>query len=177
MPVSLKQIVSVANFEDIALLKQNLVNFKCSKDLDVEKFLTQKAFEYDECNRTRTYVCRDEKGAIDAYFSLSVKALELNDDIPKSFRKRLTFGLTNLKWISAYLIAQIGKDDSYLSNKIGGELLKEAYEFVCDASDIVGGRVIYLECKNKVKLRQLYEKEGFRYLQDNGDLIQMVKII
>jgi hypothetical protein len=176
-PMSLKKIVLGRSSEEIAFLKQNLANFKCSRDLDVEKFLSQTAFEYDKCNKTRTYVCRDETGAVNAYFSLSTQALELNDNIPKSFRKRLTFGRTNLKWISVYLIAQIGKDDSCLINKIGVELLEEAHRLISEASDIVGGRVVYLECKKENKLRQLYEKEGFRYLQDNEDLIQMVKII
>ncbi|MDR3244364.1 MAG: hypothetical protein LBT79_06400 [Elusimicrobiota bacterium] len=45
------------------------------------------------------------------------------------------------------------------------------------AQESVGGRVVYLECKDEEKLKKLYESSGFRYLQDNADLIQMVKMI
>ncbi|MDR3243297.1 MAG: hypothetical protein LBT79_00950 [Elusimicrobiota bacterium] len=48
---------------------------------------------------------------------------------------------------------------------------------IIQASKIVSGRIIYLECKKEAKLQKLYEKSGFRYLQDNDDLIQMIKII
>ncbi|MDR3049794.1 MAG: hypothetical protein LBV16_08195 [Elusimicrobiota bacterium] len=57
--------------------KTNISKFKCSKDLDVELFLRNKTFDYDVCDRARTYLYRDNDGGVSAYFSVTSGILEL----------------------------------------------------------------------------------------------------
>jgi hypothetical protein len=71
----------------------------------------------------------------------------------------------------------MGKDDSCKVKDLSKNLFSVIKELINNVQDIVGSRILYLECENIEKLKNLYEKEGFRYLQDNGDLIQMVRII
>ncbi|MDR0823194.1 MAG: hypothetical protein LBN20_05405 [Endomicrobium sp.] len=174
---SIKEIVEIGNVEDIKQLKENIANFKCHKDLDVESFLINKSFDYDACHRTRTFLCYDGKGFLSAYFSLTIKVLQLQDYIPKNLRKKLTFGLTSQTNVPAFLIAQMGKDDNCQIKNISAILLNEAQKMILFARHTVAGRIVYLECKNNYKLRKLYEASGFMDLQMNGDLAQMVKII
>jgi hypothetical protein len=174
---SIQEIIAANNSEMLSQMKEDIAAFKCSRDLEVQGFLREKAINYEEHNRTRTYLVYNDDRILLSYFSLTVQALELKDSISNNFRKKLTFGRTNLHWISAYLIAQLGKDDACQIKDISDNLLYEAQRLIMQASKIVAGRIIYLECKKEIKLQNLYEKSGFKYLQDNDDLIQMIKIV
>lgn len=44
-----------------------------------------------------------------------------------------------------------------------------------DAQDLIGGRVIILECEDNEKLMQLYESIGFQVLQ-KSNLVQMYMV-
>jgi hypothetical protein len=158
-------------------MKKDISDFKCSKDSDVMDFLIHKALEYDMYHRARTYLCYDDNSVLSAYFSLTSGILSLSDEISMSFRKKLTYGRTNMDYVPAFLIAQIGKDDNCQIKDMGYLLLNEAQKMIVAARHMVAGRIVYLECKSNDKLQKLYEMTGFRYLQMNGRLMQMVKII
>lgn len=70
--------------------------------------------------------------------------------------------------MNAYLIGQIGKNDDILDNQINLEfILEEAYTIIDRANQLVGGRVIILECEKAEKLVSLYQRNGFDILIDN----------
>lgn len=70
--------------------------------------------------------------------------------------------------MNAYLIGQLGKNDSINDNLINLELiLEEAYTLIDKANQLVGGRVIILECEKVAKLVSLYQSTGFNILIDN----------
>lgn len=66
-------------------------SFFCAKDADIESFIRIKAVEFEKLYKSRTYlICDSDKLAkgeflIAGYFSLSLKALVLPDDM--SIRK------------------------------------------------------------------------------------------
>ncbi len=100
-----------------------LLEFRCTKDEDIQNFLHNKAREYEERGWCSTYVLaneellsQDHKLSVDGYFTLSNKVIRLSDSISKSKKKRLFGGLKrNEKYIHFILIGQLGKfsDDNY----------------------------------------------------------------
>ena len=65
--------------------------------------------------------------------------------------------------ISAPLIGQLGKNYTSGYNKLitGDELLKLALDKIKTMQYIVGGKIVYLECEQKSKLIEFYERNGF----------------
>ena len=57
-------------------------------------------------------------------------------------------------------------------------MLQDCYNIIGSVRDIVGGRVILIECKPIEKLCQFYESEGFIDITENGDgLKQYIRFI
>ena len=93
--------------------------------------------------------------------------------------------------IAAPLIAQLGKNYNNGFDKLitGDELLKMACDKIAMVQREIGGKVVYIECEDKLKLISFYASNGFvsfgkRQLdRDEKDdlsgnyLIQMLKII
>ena len=68
--------------------------------------------------------------------------------------------------LSAFLIAQFGKNDAIRSDLSisGSSLMKIAIDTLTIAQHIIGGGVIFLECENKEKLLTFYQNQenGFK---------------
>lgn len=72
----------------------------------------------------------------------------------------------NIKYAPAYLIAQIGKNDRYnILNKY--EIMNECREQIKNAINIVGGRIVILECYDE--LIDYYKENGFILYSDKND--------
>ncbi len=98
--------------------------------------------------------------------------------ISKSEVKRLDGFNKQTERVQAFLIGQIGKNFSIDNNKITlRDILEETYSVFSQARELVGGRVIFLECENKKKLIELYAKHQFKLLntaqQVSSDLLTM----
>lgn len=65
--------------------------------------------------------------------------------------------------ISAPLIGQLGKNYAHGYNKLisGDELLKLALDKIREMQNIVGGKIVYLECEEKEPLLEFYSRNGF----------------
>lgn len=64
--------------------------------------------------------------------------------------------------IVAFLIGQLGRDSSYDRSAISGfDMLQDCYDLIAGVKDIIGGRVILLECKPIEKLCNYYESQGY----------------
>jgi len=168
-------------------MREKLSLFFCSKNEDVETFLRKRAIPFEKASRSRTYLILDEEALKDrkiniiAYFTVSMKALILREEISKSVRRNLD-GLGNKEGSTfvVYLIGQLGKNDAYCSEINGKEIIKCAIDTIIEAYEIVGGRYILVECEPIPKLRTLYENNGFTFLQesiDNDSLIQFIRFI
>ena len=171
---SIRNFFNHASTDSIESLRKELSLFVCSKNADVQSFLHNKAIDYEISHRARTYICLNDEVEIIGFFTIGIRDLEIKSAVPKNTRKRLTYGMTDVKHIPAYLIGQLAKCDT-CSDRIGKQLIETAIEYIKHSQDYVGGRVVYLDCEDA--LCKFYEKLGFNYLQDNKDLKQMIQII
>lgn len=79
-----------------------------------------------------------------------------------------------------YLLGQLGKAD-YSYKGMGADLLEDAVAIVKQANELVGCRVIRLDCMDE--LIPYYEQHGFTYLcvtdptEDKPSIYQMIQII
>ncbi|NLN66605.1 MAG: acetyltransferase [Alcaligenaceae bacterium] len=119
---------------------------------------------FEQTDNARTYlILNDDSGEILAYFSLSFKELRLtNTSISKSKIQRMDGISKNAGRIRAFLIGQIGKNTAVASNPISLEnILSEIYAVISAAKELIGGRIIILECEDSEDLIKLYERHGF----------------
>lgn len=150
-----------------------LSDFYCPLNPDVEHFLKYTAIEFSKQNISSTYIVMASfrnKYVIVGYYSFANKIFCVErDSLPnKKWRSRISkFGQfdTTIKryTLSAPLIGQLGKNyaNSYNSLITGDELLKLALDKIQEMQNIVGGKIVYLECEDKPKLIDFYSQNGF----------------
>lgn len=72
--------------------------------------------------------------------------------------------------IKGYLIGQLGKSYSDISIKAkqasGKDILALAYDKLREVYAIAGGRILFVECEDHKKLKDFYNQNGFRELED-----------
>ncbi len=151
--------------------------FNCSKDPDISNFLINNAIEFEKKRIARTYLIIDDiNGKIKGFVSIALKSLDTAHDLSNSQRKKILKHSSEDN-IACYLIGHLCRDDA-TEKGFGKELLEIAISYIKTASNIVGGRLVYLDCKQE--LMGYYESFGFKYLQvnkENNQLIQMYAII
>lgn len=192
--VSLKKMIDEIGENKV---KNILSDFLCPKNIDVENFLKNKAVEFEKHGWSATqlvYTSYKEKLVLIGYYALAQKSLIIeNQAVSNSLKKKLKQFATYNSDIKAYmipspLIAQLGKNfnNNYNSLITGDELLGMAIDDVKITQQILGGRVVYLECEDVPHLVEFYENNGFvifdkRFLDKDetyikGDyLLQMLK--
>lgn len=88
----------------------------------------------------------------------------------KSLQKRLGKLTDDDKNIVAYLIGQLGRSTDYDKSIIDGDkMLQECYNLIGSARDVLGGRLILIECKDTAKVCKFYEDRGYINISENGD--------
>ena len=156
-------------------------NFSCRLNPDVEHFLLATAIHNQTMHISRTKlvtlpVSSDLK--LVGYYSLALQVLDLDRITSKSLRKKITgFKRENKLGAAVYLIGQMGKNFHNGANKLisGQELFLLAMQDILKAQQIVGGRIVVVECKNDDKLRKFYEETlGFQLI-DTADDESMLK--
>ncbi|MDR2903899.1 MAG: N-acetyltransferase [Clostridiales bacterium] len=169
--VNLKDMIEALGHEKT---KVKLSEFSCPLNRELELFARQeqKAIEFAKQNIATTHlVYASFKGEVVlvGYYTLAIKALLIeNKVLSNSMSKRISkFGQKvtkpNRYLISAPLIAQLGKNFNNGYDKLisGAELLDMACEKVRLAQSMLGGKIVYLECEEKSKLIEFYERYGF----------------
>lgn len=151
-----------------------LADYSCPLNADVEDFLKRSAITFSRQGLAKTHlVFASKKGkwVLVGYFTLATKVLlikrskKLGSKLSGRIRKfARVVDETDTYQISAPLIAQLGKNYTDGNNRLisGDELLKMACDKVCLIHSEIGGKVAYLECEDKPKLRTFYERNGFR---------------
>ena len=164
--ISLSILIDVAKKEGVLdKVSALLFSFKCKKNLDEEIFLHQKAILFEKQNKARTYLVF-HKNSLIAFFSLSFKSIEF-DNISKTQKKKLTAGELEANTYTGYLIGHIAKRDD-IEYKLGSFIVDSAFARFLKAQNIIGGRLVYLDCKNDYRLKSFYENLGFKYFQTSS---------
>lgn len=161
--------------------------FSCKKNLDVENFLKNTAIRFEKADKARTYIIvpkdkpRDENGNIKifAYFSISTKNIEIPKELSKTTIKKLDGIDKNATEIKCYLIGQLAKNDVYVNDLKGDDIVDYALNMIQKCYEIIGMRVILVECEDKEKLIQFYETNNFKSIgkDSNTQLLQFVRTI
>lgn len=81
----------------------------------------------------------------------------------KLFGRRDETGTTQL---SCLLLAQLGKSDLCSTKLDLANILEHCLASVQKIQNLIGGRILLVECERTRKLHDLYEGAGFTYLQD-----------
>ncbi len=186
--------MEVASEEEI---NEVISEFNCSKNADVLNFIKNKAIQYEKINKSRTYFILDEdsieKGVLNilAYFTIALKVLSIktirspDNEIKVSNNKiRKLDGLSAkrnneiIEDIPVFLIGQLAKNDKFWQCISGKVIIDYAVSTLHKAQEILGGRVILIECENRKKLINAYINNGFEIIRQDGDnLIQMIRIM
>jgi hypothetical protein len=176
--MSLSQFVSgIGNSKKIKKTAEDrllsfLRNFSCSKNQDVQNFLTTNVcISFEKKNRARTYLIVNEENKLLGYFTLALKTLfAQNKSFTNAIRKKINPGksvslmLPDMDYYNVYLIGQIGRNDSFTSKDLSLEdILSEIYSILADVQTKVGGSSILIEVDNNERLIDLYKKNGFTY--------------
>jgi hypothetical protein len=89
-----------------------------------------------------------------AFFSLALKTIKVPviNTMSKTLQKRF------------------GRSTDYDKSVIDGDkILQDCYDLIGSARDILGGRLILIECKDTIKVRKFYEDRGYINISENGD--------
>lgn len=177
-----------------------LSSFSCPLNSDVEYFLCRRAIEFAKqkiAPTTLVFCSYKEQLELVGYFTLTIKDFCVyKNRMSGALRRKISkYGVLDRErdayMIPAPLIAQLGKNYTGNLNKLitGDELLKMAVDRVALIQQDIGGKVVYIECENKPKLLEFYDRNGFcifgKRLLDRdekermtgNELIQMLKVI
>lgn len=168
-----------------------LSKFSCSRNLEIENFVRKNAIMFAKQKMSITYLVYGENGKIAAIFTLTHKALELSNEVlSNTMRKKIQKHSkldenTNSFMVSAFLIAQFGKNDNFDEDILpGNNLMDFTFEVLNSVQYDIGGCLVYLECEENEKLLNFYSSEpnvfrafNERYSEDdNTKYIQLLKI-
>lgn len=110
-------------------LKNILSDFSCQKNFEIENYVKKNALDFARQKMSITYLVVDEEGNVVAIFALTHKAVQLtNEGLSGTMRKRIQRHAkldeqSNTYMLSAFLIAQFGKNDQYREKVTGDELM------------------------------------------------------
>lgn len=171
---------------------KGLSSFSCPKNQEIENFLHKNAIEFAKRKLSITYLLLDNSdGEIVGYFTLAHKAIEIkNDNISNTVRRKLSSHAkldadTNSYTVSAFLLAQIGKNYSAANGHriTGKELIEFANDVLTDIQHRIGGSIIYLDSEDNQRLKDFYISEnhykifGERYsASDHTYYLQMLRL-
>jgi len=160
-------------------------NFSCIRDNDIESFIKEKAILFDNKGKSKTHLLLSEEALVNgrieiaAYFSLAIQMLRIPEGTSVTQIRRLDGfysrrGGEPITEIPSFLIGQLAKDDKFTSKISGALLLEYALSTISVATKMIGGRVVYIECRDILKLISFYENNGFKVLRQdpNDGLIQ-----
>lgn len=195
MLIQLKTLIEIFK-EDEDLIHRFLSSFSCEKDSDIEYFLHERAIEFENLSKSRTYLICDElqlkSRSIDnvdiyGYISIALKILTIPDEISNRKRKELD-GLSakihgrQISDFPCYLIGQLSKNSNLKYNPITGtDLISYASDIIATSVDAVGGRFMMIECRDNEHLISFYQNNYFteiaRIPDNNIPMVQMIRKI
>ncbi len=152
-----------------------LSSFEPACESSNDSFLTDNAIPMEKRSECRTYIAYDsDTQAIMGFFSIGFRCLEVPDvcGLSKTMLRKLNRSYEGVA--QAYLLGQLSRAKGFKG--FGKTLIDEAMSRIRAAQDIVGCRVVRLDCADG--LVGYYEEYGFHFVKKNADkdLNQMVMI-
>ena len=148
----------------------SISSFKCSKNKEIEKFIHSDAINFAKQKISVTHLVFDENANIVGYFTLTHKSIKVSAEFLSNTAKKKIERFTNLDKdtnsydVSAFLIAQFGKNATYENDITGDEMMKFAISILRKVQRQIGGGVMFLECEDNIKLLNFYQNENNRFM-------------
>ena len=173
-----KLTVKLSDLNSQSEIQSALIDsFSCPQGMDVEKFLKKNAVRFENSHNSRTYLILDKNNLkqLLAYFSVSFKEISLPESLSRREIQKIDGISRDATTARAFLIGQIAKN-SFQGNPINlASIFEEVYSVLYRAQDLVGGRILFLECEDHPKLINMYESNGFKVLQKK-EMVEMYRI-
>ncbi len=172
-------------------VKQKMMEFDCPKNSEINDFFHYKAIGSVQRHQTATFLVVDNKNQINGFYSLTHKSLEVSaTNLSKTYAKKIAMysdydESKNSYYISAFLIAQFGKNSNISKDSIisGDEMMNIVTEHLRTVRDEIAGNLVYLECEENESLLNFYSRNGFikfgeRFSKnENVNYIQMLRFL
>ena len=166
-----------------------LNNFKSLENNDIEKFLHNRAIEFEKKSVSTTHLVFNNKKLV-GYLSLSNKSLILSKErfekLSNSRKKKLMQSGQILEnghlAVNSYLIGQLGKNYNLTKEEQikGKDLLSFGFNLLLEVKKIMTARYVWLECENFEKLINFYRTFGFEkiddFISEDGFVVMMMKL-
>ena len=184
---------SVVNITDLLAsvgedeVRSALLEFECVQNPEIEHFIKNNAVDFARRKISVTHLILDENGQIASYFTLTHKPANISaETLSKSAVKTLSrYAIldadSNSFNISAFLIAQFGKNSAYTGKEriSGDKMMDFCLEILDGVQKQVGGGIVFLECEDKKSLLDFYQNENnnFRIYGERYSEREKVKYI
>ena len=150
-----------------------LSKFSCSRNLEIENFVKRNAIDFAKKKMSITYLVYGDNGKIAGIFTLTHKALKLRNDVLSNTTRKKVQRYSRLDkhtdsfMVSAFLIAQFGKNDNFKTDEIlsGSELMDFTFDILTAVQHDIGGGLVYLESEDKEKLLKFYSSEPNQFVK------------
>ncbi|WP_406657919.1 hypothetical protein V7O62_05005 [Methanolobus sp. ZRKC2] len=179
--IPFRELLSEFSEEEIGLM---IKSFTCSREPFIEDFVQNKCIHAEKMGDTKSYFILDNDSQdleVLGYYALTLKVICLKE-VSKKKAKLLHLSDTVNQYIPTYYIAILAKNDQYKDNIEGSKILHSALEMIQNASDFVGGRVVWVEAKKQHPgVTKFYEENGFKEFQEeeqeDGLYSHLLKVI
>ena len=182
---SIKELLEIYTEDELFSI---FSGFCCTKNYEIQEFLRNSAIEFNKKHQSITYVIFNNKKEIEGYFSLSIKAINIQGDILSKTELKKVLRIADLEMENnninpaAYLIAQVGKTNN---SNLNIDLLFRFIDYnIGVAQETCGGVVEFLEAENSEKLIDIYKERGFKTFNirkskrgEDRKLVQMYRLI
>ena len=167
----------IQNTDSNRKVKKLLETFNCTRNIDLQNFLYNKAVTFEKNLRSRTYLYIDNNSQeVAAYFTVTISTLH-TDGISPEVIELLDGYKDDIASIPCFLIGQLGKSDKFEPRKIGEFILDDATEIIDQSQNALGGRFILLDAINKQQVIKFYETNAFFPIENDpsSESIKMIK--
>ena len=171
-----------------------LNNFKSLENNDIEKFLHNRAIEFEKKSVSTTHLVFNNKKLV-GYLSLSNKSLILSKErfekLSNSRKKKLMQSGQILEnghlAVNSYLIGQLGKNYNLAKEEqiplclpSSVTLVSFGFNLLLEVKKIMTARYVWLECENSEKLINFYRTFGFEkvddFISEDGFVVMIMKL-
>ena len=168
---------------------QTIINsFVSLKNSEIQDFLIKNSIDFTKKHQAITYLIFDLNSNLMGYFTLAIKPIEISANLlsGNALKKILRISEIdeedNTVNPSAYLIAQLGKNESAKINI--DDIFEMINYYINGFQNGCGGVVEFLESENSQKLIDMYKDRGFKIFSirkskscEDRKLIQMYRLI
>ena len=167
-----------------AAIRRAMRSFRCERNEDVEEFAHRRAVSNELNGSTKTYLVLDgdefdnERLVVIAFVSIALTSTDYSE-VSLEERRSILGSVPGI-WVAnsfpGYLIAELARCDEVDKDAINGAMLIRVAEGqIKEAMELVGGGLVYLDCKDEMVA--YYGQFGYEeiYLDERTALHKLMK--